>query len=277
MWSSLSDGKYSSRGASRCYRAKDVPLVLTSRKSFRIANAEARNHRPRRSELVVVVVVEGRVAAFREKGNSMIYPYRAHPGDPPSLIRHTRMFSGLFRKEENRRLIRLGVARPVVREAETSVNKARVLRGRGCIYVREDRGNGRWECKCARLGRHAPPHALVHTLQCWLHAEYTCTPRSGAGPGRSAPDREIKEKRNGAEEEEEEEEERKEGETRSICKPRRIAYFKTITERFSCPEDDGIALSFVRPAVKNDPRQRSFPLPEFHRAPFHPLFIHSGR
>lgn len=108
-------------------------------------------------------------------------------------------------------------------------------------------------------------HALVHTLQRSVQpGEYTCTPRSGAGPSRSAPDCEIKEKRNG----EETEKERKEGETRSICKPRRIAYFKTITERFSCPEDDGIALSFVRPAVKNDLRQRSFPLPEFHRAPF---------
>lgn len=77
--SSLSGGKYGPRGASRRHKANDVPLVLTSRKSFRIAAAKVRGH-PRRSEFAVVV---GRVAALREKGNSMIYLYRAHSDGPP--------------------------------------------------------------------------------------------------------------------------------------------------------------------------------------------------
>jgi len=106
------------------------------------------------------------------------------------------------------------------------------------MYVRL----GRRECKCAYLCWHAQPTRY--------NARYTrvhlYTLQSRTVPSWSAPDREIKERRT--------RKKRRRREMRSICKPRRIAYFKAITVRFSCPEDDGIALSFVRPAVKNDPR-----------------------
>lgn len=128
-----------------------------------------------------------------------------------------------------------------VPETETSVNKSSCFtRARTYLCTRRS-----GDVNVTANTHHT--HAFVHALQHLIHARVHLYLRN-----RSAPDREIKEKRRrrrrtrsirGAREK-----------TRSIRKPCRIAYFKTITKRFSCSEDDGIALSFDCLAMKNDPR-----------------------
>lgn len=160
-------------------------------------------------------------------------------------MQHARTFPGLFRKGKNHRLMtRETTAQACSEGGDERKQSSCFMKWEGGVDVFMYMRIGWRECNRACLGWHALPTYL------WTryNARYTRhTPVYSA----KRSDAERTRPWNKGEKNEEEKERR---ETRSICKPRRIAYFKAITVRFSCPEDDGIALSFVRPAVKNDPR-----------------------
>lgn len=85
-FSSLSDGKYRPRGASRRHKANGVPLVLTSRKSFRVASGKANEIHtrfalpPAGTRLVGIRVARSRGG---KKRDSMIYLVARIPDGPP--------------------------------------------------------------------------------------------------------------------------------------------------------------------------------------------------